>query len=158
MNECSSPSSCLTTSCTVSATSWTTWGWRTLAFLWASPSPSPVDRPAWTLWVSLSFFLSDTLQRLSLPVKHKSACVWKLWKEWLCFYLTTLFSMSPRIFTWFTQLENFYSRESLWHGQKASRQQTVREKMWWDCWGRPLRGERYDIRRKTEGMKIYAFL
>lgn len=37
----------------------------------------------------------------------------------------------------------FVCRASLWRGPRASRRQTVKEKMWWVCWGRPSRGERW---------------
>lgn len=43
--------SCLITLYSASVTSWTTWVWRTLVCLWASPSPSPANRPAWMLYV-----------------------------------------------------------------------------------------------------------
>lgn len=33
-------------------------------------------------------------------------------------------------------------RASYWRGPKASRPQTVKERMWWDCWEKPSRGER----------------
>lgn len=58
---CFSSSSCSITLCSASVTSSTTWGWRTLVYLWASPSHSPANRPAWTLWVHNCSFLSEIL-------------------------------------------------------------------------------------------------
>lgn len=72
--------SCLITLYSASVTSWTTWVWRTLVCLWASPSPSPANRPAWMLYVwspfcwSVDVFFLILFWFLLYVVRHTLDC------------------------------------------------------------------------------------
>lgn len=133
---CFSSSSCSITLCSASVTSSTTWGWRTLVYLWASPSHSPANRPAWTLWVHNCSFLSEILHWKTVNFS------WQNMRPRIDFFRALSRQRNAHILFLIWKLYVCVCRESLWHGPKASRQQTVKEKMWWDCWGKPLRGER----------------